>query len=433
MTSIAVIGAGPSGLFAVDGLTRKLPGAAIDVIERLPTPFGLVRAGVAPDHQGTKAIQRQFERTLDKDCVRLLGNVTMGRDVDLAELRGLYDAVIVATGAPLDRRLGIPGEDLPGVYGSAAFVGWYNGHPDHAGLAPDLSGSTAVVIGNGNVALDVCRLLGKTAGELATSDLAAPAAEALRHAEFKDIWLTGRRGPMEAAFTFAELKELSELEHCAPSLDGTVLPESVPDGLLPTEARMKEKNLETLQAFAAAGPQPGKPTTLHLAFHASPVAFLGEGKVEAVRFARTRVENGRAVTTDETFEIPASLVVTAIGYRTETLDGLVVDNGVVTNDGGRIEPGLYVVGWAKRGPSGTIPTNRADSLAVVDTLLGDLSGTASGKPGGSGLDALLAGRGVRVTSLEDWQTLDAAEQARAADGSPRLKFTSVDEMLSALS
>lgn len=431
MTSIAIIGAGPSGLFAADGLTRKLPDARIDIIERLPTPFGLVRAGVAPDHQGTKAIQRQFERTLDKDTVRLIGNVTIGSDVTLDDLRGLYDVVIFAAGAPIDRHLGIPGEDLTGVYGSADFVGWYNGHPDQANLAPALDGSGAVIIGNGNVALDVCRLLVKTADEMATSDVVPAAASALQAMPLTDVWLAGRRGATDAAFTFSELSELGELARCTPRVDAEQLPDAIPEGLPPGDARMKEKTLKTLQGFAASAED--KPITLHMAFQANPIEILGAERVEGVRFERTRVEDGRAVGTGETFDVPCGLVVTAIGYQTPALDGLPIERGVVVNNGGKIEDGLYVVGWAKRGPSGTVPTNRADSLSVVGEVIADLGDTAPSKAGGDGLDALLADRGVRTTSLEDWRTLDAAEQARATDDHPRDKFTTVDDMLNALS
>lgn len=425
--SIAVIGSGPSGLYAVDGLLRKLPGVRVDVIDRLPTPYGLVRGGVAPDHQGTKAIVRQFGRTMGKEGVRFLGNVEVGRDVSVDELKGLYDAVVVALGAYEDRRLGIPGEDLPGVHGSWSFVGWYNGHPDFAGLNPDLSRPGAVVIGNGNVALDVCRILAKTGGELALSDIAPAALAAIQAGAQGDIFLAGRRGPVEAAFTPAELGELGHLSRARPVVDAVVLPEGVGD-VDGREKPFKEKNLELLRGFAAGdGDQPRR---IHMLFWAAPVAILGTDRVEGVRFERTRLEGGRAVGTGETFDVAAGLVVSAIGYRTAPLDGLPMDGGVVANADGRVAPGVYAVGWAKRGPSGTIPTNRADSLAVVDLMVADLEG-AGGKPGGAALDALLAERGARVVSFADWEKIDAAEVAAATDPCPRVKFATVAEMLAA--
>lgn len=431
MTSIAIVGSGPAGCYAAEALLRKSPEACIDILDRLPTPFGLVRFGVAPDHQGTKAIQRQFDKLLQRPNLRFLGNVELGRDVRLGELRELYDSVVLATGASLDRRLGIPGEDLPGVYGSGAFVGWYNGHPDQVDLAPQLDGPSVAVIGNGNVAIDVARVLAKTPAEMAASDICAHAALAIGRAPVTDIWLIGRRGAAEASWTPAELAELGRLERAAPAVDMADIPETIeePD---PRLARLREKNLEILRGFAAL-PQGDKPVRLRFLFHAAPVAVLGDGRVSGLRLQRMRSENGRPATTGETFEIAAQTVVTAIGYRCAACDGAALDEerGIVRNEDGRVAPGLWVVGWAKRGPSGTIPTNRADSFAVAERILAELAGMSDAKSGPAGLDALLTARGVASVDYDGWRRIESAEAARARPGAPREKLVAREELLSA--
>jgi ferredoxin--NADP+ reductase len=429
--AIAIVGAGPSGFFAADALLRKRPDARLDLIDRLPTPYGLVRGGVAPDHQGTKAIMRQFERILmNRACVRFLGNVELGCDVALAELRGFYDAVIIATGAPADRRLGIPGEGLAGVYGSGAFVGWYNGHPDGTDLAPLLDGPDIAVIGNGNVAIDVVRVLAKTPEEMAAGDLCGHAARAISAAPLRRLHLIGRRRPANGSFTSAELAELGTLARARPVVVAAdIPPKDVP---LPDNApKFARKNLEILRGFIGAGV--GKPVEIRFHFQARPVAILGRHRVEAIRMER-------ALSTGEvdTLDLPVSTVITAIGYLCTPIPGLELDErrGVVANDEGRIAsglyPGLYVVGWAKRGPSGTIPTNRADSAAVADLLLADLGAAVSTKPGSAGLDRLLANRSSRVVSFDDWQRINAAETARAAPGHPREKFVRIADMMGTL-
>jgi ferredoxin--NADP+ reductase len=440
--TLCIVGAGPAGLYAADAIIRKRKDARIDVLDRLPAPFGLVRAGVAPDHQGTKAITRQFERTLGKPGVRFLGNVALGEGVSLAELRGLYDAVILAVGAPEDRRLGIDGEDLDGVYGSGAFVGWYNGHPDHAALAPRLPGPAVAVIGNGNVALDIARVLAKTPEEMAGADLTDEAAAAIAAAPLTDIHLIGRRGPVEASFTPAELGELGELSRAVPVVDAADLPEAVGPLADESERAIKEKNLEILKGFAARhADAKNAPLRIHLHFCAAPMAVLddGSGGAAGLRLARTRLEDGRAVVTEDTFEVAAQTVVSAIGYRCARLDGVPMDDsrGLIPNADGRVDDGLFVVGWARRGPSGVIPTNRADSMAVAAHVLDWLetagADSDSGRAGPEGLDRLLEERGVRAVSLADWGRINAAEVERgAAAGRPRRKFTTAAAMLAAL-
>jgi len=435
--SLCVVGSGPSGLYMADALARRHAGARIDVLDRLPTPFGLVRAGVAPDHPGTKAITRQFDRTLARPGVRFRGNVTVGRDVTLAEVRAVYDAVVLAVGAPEDRRLGIPGEDLAGVHGSGAFVGWYNGHPDHAAPAPRLPGPAVAIIGTGNVALDVARVLAKTPEEMTKGDLCAHAAKVIHAAPLTDIWVVGRRGPPEAAFTPAELAELGHLTRARPVVEAAALPDAPPARLDTATAKHVEKNLEILRDFAARPDAEAAPVRIRFLFNAAPQAIEGvDGAVTGLRLARTRMDGIQAVPTGEVFTVPIGTVVSAIGYRCRPLEGIPLDEtrGTIANTDGMVAKGLFVVGWARRGPAGVIPANRADAMAIAERLAGWLAEHAGGaKPGPDALDALLAGRGVRVVSLEDWERINRTEIARgAAAGRSRQKITSVTEMLALL-
>lgn len=425
MIAVCIVGSGPSGFFAADAILRKMPDAGIDILDRLPTPFGLVRGGVAPDHQGTKSIARQFERVCLKPNVRFLGGVTLGRDVSYEELKQVYDVVILALGCAEDRTLGVPGERLPGVYGSAAFVGWYNGHPDHRDLAPLLDRSAVAIVGNGNVALDVARVLAKTTVEMASSDLCRHAAEAIAAAPLTDIHVIGRRGPAQASFTPAELAELGTLERAEPMVD----PACLADVRDAAGDRVREKNIEILRGFASRGTA-GKPVRIHLAFHAAPQAVLGTDRVAGIRLARTHI--GQATATGETFDLPVGAVVSCIGYRSQPIPGLPFDEarGIIRNDDGAVEPGVYAVGWGKRGPSGTIPTNRADSIAVVGKSLRAIKTGEAAKEGGGALDRMLAARGVTPVTFADWQRISAAEVARAPAGRPREKFTRIEEMVS---
>lgn len=433
MTSVeaCIVGSGPSGFFAADALLRKAPGIRIDILDRLPTPYGLVRGGVAPDHQGTKSIARQFERICQRPNVRFLGNVALGTDVSYQELKDLYDLVFLAFGSSADRRLGIPGEDLPGVYGSAAFVGWYNGHPDHGDLSPLLDRPGVAIIGNGNVALDVARVLAKTPEEMAASDLCRHAGDAIAAAPLTDIYVIGRRGPAHASFTPAELAELGQLQRSEPDVDPTTLDEAAANDA--AGSKVIEKNLEILREFAGR-PRLNRPVTLHFFFHTAPQAILGGDRVEALRLARTKVIEGRCVATDDVFDLPVGAVVSCIGYHTTAVRGVPFDEarGVVRNRDGFVEPGVYVVGWSKRGPSGTIPTNRADSFAVVERALAEFDDEQGGKPGGRGLDRLLSDRSVRVVSFADWQTIDQREITGASRTRPREKLTQLADLLAVI-
>ena len=429
MRHIAVIGSGPAGYYSAEAL-QKLYGdeVRVDVIDRMPVPYGLIRFGVAPDHQSIKAVSRRYEKVALSDNVRFVGNVLVGRDVSIPELRQLYDAVILATGAPNDAPLDIAGADLPGVVGSAAFVGWYNGHPEFAGLAPPLDVTGAAVIGNGNVALDVARILAKTPAEFVGSDIVAHAFEALGNSAIRTIHVLGRRGPHQIAMTPKELGELGHLEDAVPEVDLADFPPALDDALLEPGLR---KSVAHLRDFA--GLPKNKRKLIVFDFFARPVAVEGEDRVERLIVERTRLdEQKRAVGTGETYAIPCGLVVTCIGYRTPPLEGVPyeADRGRFANSEGVIGDGLYCVGWARRGPTGTIGTNRPDGYEVAEKIAADI-GAGAGREGRPGLDRLLAARGADVVTFRDWQKIEEAEAARAREGNPREKFVAVADMLGA--
>jgi ferredoxin--NADP+ reductase len=428
MRHVAVIGSGPAGYYTAEGCAKLFGDAVrVDIVDRLPVPYGLIRTGVAPDHQSIKAVSRRYEATALGDNVRFVGNVTVGPDVTIPELLELYDAVVLATGAPADRPLGVPGDDLPGVIGSAAFVGWYNGHPDFADLRPPLDGP-AVIVGAGNVALDVARILAKTADEFAGSDIVGHALDHLGRGQHQQITILARRGPHQIAMTPKELGELGHLARAAPMVDPADLPPPEADAALDPGLR---KSVAHLRSFATA--REAKPVTLTFDFYAMPVAIEGAGRVERVLVERTAIDaEGRASGTGETYAIPAGLVVSCIGYRTPPIEGVPYDAklGRFANDEGRIGPGLYAVGWARRGPTGTIGTNRPDGFLIADHVAADTPDD-SGKAGRAGLDRLLESRGVDVVTFRDWQKIEQAEIAAARAGSPREKFVAVDAMLAA--
>jgi ferredoxin--NADP+ reductase len=429
--NIAIVGAGPAGFYTAEALLSGDNNVRIDFIERLPTPYGLIRAGVAPDHQTTKKAARKFEKTALREPVSYYGNVEVGRDVGLSELRQMYDAVVLAIGAPDDQYLGIPGEELRGVYGSALIVGWYNGHPDFCGLDPDLDTTAAVVVGNGNVALDVARVLTKTPEEMAASDIADYAAETIRRSPIRDVYLLGRRGPLEAKFTNVELREMGRLAECMPVVDAGDLPDSIGGDRDDRDARVKERNLATLRELATLGTVE-KPRRVHFVFFASPTEILGQGRVEALRYERTRLAGERAVGTGEFHTIRCGLIVSAIGYRSAPLPGIPYDatRGRILNIDGRVEKGLYAVGWAKRGPSGVISSNRPDGVRCAEQIRMDLADGS--KPGREALETLLAERKIRAIGFDEWRRIDAAEVSQAAGPAPRRKFTTLAEFLGVL-
>ena len=439
MRQFAVIGSGPAGFYTVEALAKAYGGAArIDLIDKLPVPYGLIRFGVAPDHQSIKAVSRRYDKVAEDEAVRFVGNVAVGRDVSVTELLDLYDAVVLATGAPHDRTLGIPGEELPGVIGSAAFVGWYNGHPEFADLDPPLGGATAAIIGNGNVALDVARILSKTRAEFEGSDIVGHALDVLDTSAIRTITIVGRRGPHQIAMTPKELGELGHLEAAVPHAEAADFPDAEADAALDPGVR---KSVAHLRDYTTPrdGALDSRPKHIHFDFFARPVAVKGDGRAERLVVERTRLdEAGASVGTGETYAIPAALVVSCIGYASSPIEGVQFDErgGKFANAGGVIGNRLYCVGWARRGPSGTIGTNRPDGQEVA-ALIGAAfppggEWRGSERRGGDGLDTLLADRAVRPTSFTDWRTIEAAEVAAARAGSPREKMVRHDHWLATL-
>jgi ferredoxin--NADP+ reductase len=431
---VAVVGSGPAGFYAASALLTADPPAEVDMLERLPTPWGLVRLGVAPDHPKIKDVSRAFEKTAARPGFRFIGNVEVGRDVAHDELRERYDAVVYAVGAQSDRQLGIPGEDLPGSWAATEFVAWYNGHPDYQHLEFDLSGERAVVIGNGNVALDVARMLALTPDELAPTDTTERAIDAINAAGVREILVLGRRGPVQAAWTPVEVGELGELAGADVVVDPAQL-ELDPASQAELEASPPtvKRNVDHLRDYAAREPA-GKPRRIVLRFLASPVAILGDDRVEAIEVVRNELVDGRAVATDERETIPCGIVFRSVGYRGIALPGVPFDetSGTVPNEGGRVEPGLYVAGWIKRGPSGVIGTNKKDATETIELLLGD---AREGRlPRGSGEDVLdlLVARGAEPVLYAGWEAIDAAEKsAGEPHGRPRVKLCSWDDLLAA--
>jgi len=415
---IAIIGSGPSGFYAADTFAKKMPDATIDIIDRLETPFGLVRAGVAPDHQGTKNVTRQFERTMQNDAVRFIGNVEIGRDVSYDELKETYDIIFIAIGASIDRKMGIVGENLKGVYGSSAFVGWYNGHPDAVNLKPILGPKGVAIIGNGNVAIDIIRVLAKTADEMEGSDLCLHSEENIRNNSIDDFYMIGRRGAAQAAFTPSEANELGQLSQCHPLIVNDDLSE-IPSEENPKSQKNKEKNLEILKALKEQ--ERGQKTKkLTLQFWAKPIEILGTDKVEGLRLERTHLVDGRVTGTGETFDIEVSTIISAIGYETAPISGLEMDGSIIRNEDGVVEEGVYVSGWCKHGPQGTIPTNRKESMEMAKRAIENFAGP-SDKTGPAGLDALLSQRKVQTSTFDDWKQIEAEEEKAARPGRVREK------------
>lgn len=433
MRHIAIVGSGPAGYYTAEAAVKQWgEDARVDIFDKLPVPFGLIRTGVAPDHQSIKAVARRYEKTAIGDTVRFAGNVEIGRDIAIEELTELYDAVILATGAPRDRDLPIPGADSANVFGSAAFVGWYNGHPEYAALAPDLSGRHAVIIGMGNVALDVARILSKTEAEFEGSDIVAHALELLRDSNIETITILGRRGPHQIMMTPKELGELLRLERAVPRVENADLPPPESDDMLDPGQR---KSVTLLREFAALSPsdRAGKALSINFDFFASPTLIEQEGgNLSGLVVERTELKDGRAVGSGETYRIPADLLISCIGYRTSPIAGVPFDEraGRFPNEEGRIAPALYCVGWAKRGPSGTIGTNRPDGYAVIEKVAEDI-GEGAGKRGREGFDELAQKRALDVVTFRDWQRIEEAEIAAARSGAPREKFVDIESMIAA--
>jgi ferredoxin--NADP+ reductase len=440
--NVAVVGSGPAGFYTADALLKaEDPQVAVDVIDRLPTPWGLVRLGVAPDHENIKAVSRAFEKTAARSGFRFFGNVEVGSTVSHEELLAIYDAVVYTVGAQTDRRLGVPGEDLPGSWPATAFVAWYNGHPDFQGLDFDLDCERVVVIGNGNVAIDCARMLALTAEELAPTDTIDEAAEAIAASPVREILMLGRRGPVQAAFTPPELKELGELAGAEPVVAESDLElDAASKAELEADRERAHRNFDLLHEYAAREPA-GKPRKIILRFLVSPVAILGEERVEAVEIVRNElvVEGGRIVArpTGETETIPCGLVLRSVGYQGVALPGVPFDErrGVIPNSGGRVDGAerTYAAGWIKRGPSGVIGTNKKDATETVELLLADArDGKLARVDSTQSLEALLAAKGAAYVEYAGWQAIDAVERAAGEPrGRPRVKLAAWDELLRA--
>jgi ferredoxin--NADP+ reductase len=438
---VAVIGSGPAGFYAASALLAANPPAEVDMIERLPTPWGLVRLGVAPDHPKLKEVSRAFERTAAQPGFRFFGNVEVGRDVTHDDLVRLYDAVIYTVGAQTDRRLGIPGEDLPGSWPALAFVAWYNGHPDFEGLEFDLSCERAVVVGNGNVALDIARMLALTREELAVTDIADPAIDVIASSPIRSIVVLGRRGPVQAAWTPVELGELGELAGADVVVDPADLElDPASEEELEAAPGTVRRNIEILRGYAAREPE-GKPRTIELRFLSSPVAIHGRDRVEAIDVVRNELVDGRAVPTDEQETIPCGVVFRSIGYHGVPLPGVPFAEkaGTIPNDCGRVLdasghplPGVYCAGWIKRGPTGVIGTNKKDATETVTLLLEDAQAGLLPPPEDGTLDELLAERGIEPVLYSGWGAIDLAERSAGEGyGRPRVKLLTWDELLAA--
>src|SRR4051794_16583322 len=439
---VAVVGSGPSGFYAAGFLlSHEERPVEVDMLERLPTPWGLVRSGVAPDHPRIKSVTRIFEKTAQHPRFRWYGNVEVGRHVSRDELLERYDAIVYAIGADSGRPLGIPGADLPGVVPATRFVGWYNGHPDHRDADFDLSVERAVVIGNGNVALDVARLVSLSHDELRETDIADHALDALRTSRIRDVTVLGRRGPAQAAFTTPELRELGALAGVDVVVDASELP---PDGSAePADddgaSTATKRNLAVLRDFAVRARDRHAARTITLRFVRSPVAIIGDGRAEAVVVAvneLVRREDGTVGVrpTSRTEILPAGLVLSSIGYRGRPIAGLPFDDGrgLIANDGGRVagHEREYVTGWIKRGPSGIIGTNKKCAHATVQRLLDDLGGRAAGRRSAQATAAWLQQRRPDLVTAAQWAAIDAHERALGAPaGRPRVKLTRFGELL----
>ena len=448
---VAIVGSGPAGFYAAEALlSHPELDVEVDMIDRLPTPFGLVRAGVAPDHPKIKNVIKRYEKTAGHEAYRFFGHVTIGRDIGAEELAGLYHAVVWAYGAGADRKLGIPGEELPGSHAATEFVAWYNGHPDFADREFNLDCERVVVIGNGNVAADVARMLVLPRAELEVTDTAHFAIEGLAESNVSEVVVLGRRGPAQAAFTNPEVRELGELTDADVVVDpAAVEPDEASTAFLESDAadNTNRKNLESFTEFAQREPA-GKPKRVELRFLRTPLEIQGDGRVERIVVGVNELELGedgavRARTTEETETIECGMVLRSIGYLGTEIDGVPYDaqagvipneRGRVVGDGGEPHPGHYVVGWIKRGPTGVIGTNKKDAQETIETLLGD---AAAGKlpereADRDALPDLLTERGIHFVEFDGWQAIDALEQERGAGaGRPRIKLTAFEEMLEA--
>ena len=446
---VAIIGAGPSGFYASEALIRSDLNVEIDLIERLPAPYGLVRSGVAPDHPKLKQAIKVYDKIAsENDELNYIGNVTVGKDITIDELNQTHHAIILTCGAETDRRLGIPGEDLPGSYTATEFVAWYNGHPDYRDRSFDLSHETAVIIGQGNVAADVSRILSKTTDELKNTDISQHALDALAESKIKNVYVIGRRGPAQAKFTSKELKEFGVLEDCDPIVDSKELElNPASEAELAEKSNAGSKKIYDLFVDYARRQPGGKSRKCHFQFLRSPVEISGNGHVEKVTIEHNQL-SGEAFKqsargTGEKYDLDTGILFRSIGYRGVAMPGVPFHDswGVFPNQGGRITDndiivsGMYTAGWIKRGPSGIIGTNRACAVETVNALIEDVGKLDNeDKPGRNRVYEILNGRQVKYINYDQWKSIDQVEVERGeAKGKPREKITSVEEMISLVS
>ena len=450
---IAIIGAGPSGFYTAEHLlkTATVP-IQIDLFDMLPTPYGLVRAGVAPDHEKIKNVTARYDVVADRPEFRFFGNVELGRHLSVDDLRSCYHQIVYTTGAQVDRELGIPGEDLPGSHSATEFVAWYNGHPDFRDREFDLSQSAAAVVGVGNVAIDVARILARPVADLEKTDMADYAIDALRNSGVRTVYVLGRRGPAQAAFTNPEAKELGELEdvNVLVEPDEVELDDLTKEELEASPDRLTEKKVKTIQTWSTEGNRGGS-KTIHFRFLVSPTEIIEkDGRVGAIRIVKNVLAKDskgrvRPKATEETEVLPVGLVFRSVGYRGTAIPGVPFNDswgvipqadGRVTTEEGTVVLGEYTAGWIKRGPSGVIGTNKADAQATVDAMLADMAEGRLLKPSrgsSAGISDLLSEKGVRWVSWEDWKRLNDLECAAGGKlGRPRVKFTTREEMLEKL-
>ena len=440
---VAIIGSGPSGYYAAQSLFGSEKKINITMFDRLPTPYGLVRGGVAPDHQKIKNVIRVYEKISISPGFQFIGNVLVGKDISIDDLRNIFHATIFACGAETDRKLGIPGEDLQGSHTATAFVGWYNGHPDYRDLSFDLSQEIAVVVGQGNVAADVSRILSKTADELKQTDIADHALQQLAESKIKEIHVIGRRGPVQAKFTPEELKEFGELEDCNPVVDSSTLQlnEASQKELESPEGRTNVKNFEVFKDFANRD-LTKKNRSCFFRFLEGPIELMGTERLEGILLAKNSLSGDpfkqRAEKTGETVEQKCGILFRSIGYNGIPIEGVPFDEkeGIFPNDKGRlldngsVVNSVYVTGWIKRGPSGIIGTNKPDSVETVNCLLEDIEKIDGEKSGNSGIMKILSEKQTRAVNYDGWKKIDEAEVKRGEPkGKPREKFTRIEEML----
>ncbi len=426
---VAIVGAGPSGFFAAQALQNSQTDDLkfeIDMIERLPTPWGLVRSGVAPDHPKIKTVSKVFEKIAAEPGFRFLGNIDLGKDITIENLRDRYDAVVLATGSGLGRKLGIPGEELRGSLSAADFVPWYNGHPDYVNVDVPLDGKVAVIIGAGNVAMDCGRILAINPEELDSTDTAPHALAALHKSSIREVHIAARRGAEHAAFTAPELRDLPKLEHTDVHLNADEVAQALARASALGEPEKEVRNNLEAMRIIAENPLAGRDRSLHLQFLLAPKEIVGTERVEGITFSINRVDGEKVVDTGETLTISCQLVISAIGYTAEPLASVPEDKGKIKNIDGRVEGNMYVVGWAKRGPSGVVGTNKSDAADVIKLLIEDLNAPKNSQ----GIEDLLPAGHV-VVDQEKWLRINASEVAAGeALGKPRLKEVSREKLLS---